>query len=247
MKLSDIDKYNGQIFGLAKFTSRIDSFLKGDVYMNTLKEYINLERKTGVKGQGDKLEASHVYSDVHFKMYKSGTDELVLSGEAEQLIFRRKIDEETPVYCMFAIHGENLKIVDEDSEYYHTEFSLSNDEIEKIIKDFGEDLVLVNPKYFMQRLESKLKELKYRFRANFVKYDDYGFNYTNRLSIYKQNNHDVFFLKDKTFKHQYEYRIVLTNKVSQEPVLINIGDISEYCHVFKAREFFNDLSISIKK
>ena len=247
MKISEIDKFKGQLFGLAKFTSRIDSFLKGDVYMNTLKKYINMEKETGVKGIGDKLEAAHVFSDVSFKVYKSGTEELVFSGTSKQIDFRRREDEETPVYCMFAIHGENLTIVDEDDDYYHTEFNLSDIEIENIIKDFGEDLVLVDANYFIGQLEKKLKKLQYGFRAEIVKYDDYGVNYTSRLRAYKQENHDVFFWKNKCFEHQHEYRIVLTNKTSQDPIEINIGDISDHCNVFKAKEFFKDLRISLKK
>lgn len=64
MYISDLEEYNGQIFGLIKVTDYINDLLDGKVYMNTLEKYIDMEKESGIKGMGDRLEASHVFKDL---------------------------------------------------------------------------------------------------------------------------------------------------------------------------------------
>lgn len=247
MLLSEVVEDTDQIYGLIKFTSYIDSFLSGTVYMNNLKTYIELEEKTGKKGMGDKLEAARVHSDVGFEMFLSGTDQLIARGTAEQISIRRAGDELSPVYCMFAIHANNLVIVDEDDEYYTTKINLTENEIERLIKEFGENMVLTDAKFFIEKLEQELIRRDYSYKAKIVKYDDYGINHSDRINAYENDSNDIYFWKDKRFAHQHEYRIVLTDQFFREGLPVEIGDISEKSCVFNARDFFGSFGARIKK
>jgi len=247
MRLSEVEGYEGRIFGLVKFTSHIESLRNGTVFMNNLKTYIDMEKETKIKGMGDKLEAAHVYSDVNIKMYTTGTEELIQEGPVGQVSFRHTDDEMTPVYCLFALHKDNLIVVGEDEDYYEVQIDISDNEVEKIISDFGEDLLFINAAPFINKLEHKLKELNYSYKIEIVKYDDYGVNLSERIEAYQENNHNIFFWKDKRFAYQHEYRIVLTSQLTEGGITIEIGNISEFSYAFKAEDFFNQFGLMIKK
>ncbi|MEH7248742.1 hypothetical protein V7114_18360, partial [Neobacillus niacini] len=118
MKISEIGINNKEsVYALLKFTPYIDSFLSGELYLNNLKRYIDMEKESGIKGVGDKYEASHIFNSMIFKMYDSETNELILEGESSAMDFRIDGDEKRPVFCLFAITGDLLEVVREDAEY----------------------------------------------------------------------------------------------------------------------------------
>ncbi|MGC8229354.1 hypothetical protein ACP2W0_10150 [Pseudobacillus badius] len=83
MKLSEIPKYKDRTFAFLKFTSFYESLQAGNIYMNSLKYYIDLEKESGVRGVGDALEAAHVFKDLTFEMRNQETDEVVFTGKVQ--------------------------------------------------------------------------------------------------------------------------------------------------------------------
>ncbi|MGG1481449.1 hypothetical protein ABE402_11150 [Bacillus smithii] len=216
--------------------------------MNNLETYINMEKESGKKGMGDKFEAAHVLTGVSVKMYDPNTNELIASGTSSNLHFRINGDEKRPIYCMFAIDGSVLDVVGEDDEFYHAKINLSDDQIERLINEFGEQMFLVDPKAFIERVTAVFDENGYSYRAGLVRYDDYGVNSSKRLESYRKQDTDIYFWKDEFFEYQNEYRIVLTDQEIEEPLIVNIGDISDISISFKASEFFNGkFELHIKK
>ena len=239
MKLSDVG-FKGQVFGFIKFTSYVESFLSGDLYMNNFKKYIDMESVLGEKGVGDKFEAAHVFTELTLNFFTQDTYELVMSGRTKKMNFRKNINEKRPLYCMFAIVGDMLKVVKEDEKYYYTKFDLPKEQIDKMIREFGDRLIFVNPSQFIDRITKTFNEKGYAYRGGVVKYDDYNINSSARMSSYKNQGTDIYFWKDKYFENQYEYRIVLTNQEVDEALIVNVGDISDISTIFNANEFFSD-------
>lgn len=246
-KLSEVPKYKETIISFFKFTKHTDSLLEGNLYMNNLKCYIDMEKESGVKGVGDLLEASQVLADVDFKLYDNETGNLFLSGANGNINFRVDGLEKTPVYCLFALTSENLKIVEEKKDFYITEMDFSDDEIDKMISEFGESVVMINPNLFIERVVKAFDEKGYGYRLDKVKYDDYSVNSSKRIESYRKNNNEIFFWKDKFFENQKEYRLVITSLETDEPITVNIGDISDFTDVCNAREIFKGFKIPIKK
>lgn len=141
---------------------------------------------------------------------------------------------------MFAIVGDMLKVVKEDDKYYYTKFDLPNEQIDKMIREFGDSLIFVTPSQFIDRITKTLNEKGYAYRGGLVKYDDYNINSSARMSSYKNQGTDIYFWKDKYFENQYEYRIVLTDQEVDEALIVNVGDISDISTIFNANEFFSD-------
>ncbi len=239
MKMSDVG-FKGQVFGFIKFTPFVESFLSGDLYMNNFKKYIDIESASGEKGVGDKFEAAHVFTELTMNFFTQDTNELIMSGRTKKLNFRKNINEKRPLYCMFAIIGDMLKVVNEDEKYYYTKFDLPNEQIDKMIREFGDSLIFVTPSQFIDRITRTLNEKGYAYRGGLVKYDDYNINSSARMSSYKNQGTDIYFWKDRYFENQYEYRIVLTDQEVDEAIIVNIGDISDISTIFNANEFFSD-------
>ncbi|WP_062235742.1 hypothetical protein [Fictibacillus sp. FJAT-27399] len=248
MKMSEVSKYEDSIIAFFKFSPYIDSLIEGNLYMNNLQHYIDQEKKTGDRGQGDKLEASQVFSEIEFKMYDQETGELAFTGTSESMNLRIDGDEKKPVFCIFALTSDNLSMVEETDEFYITEMNFNDEEVEKMINEFGDQLAIIDPKNFIERVEKAFSEKGYGYVMSKVNYDDYTVNNTKRLGSYRKNNNEIFFWKDKYFENQNEYRFVITSIETDEPITVNIGDISDITTKYSAKELFSGkLQIHLRK
>lgn len=235
---------------LVKFIEErfVDDFKQGKIYMNTLKYFIDLEKKSKVKGRGDKYEANIVMNDVKTKIYLSGTDILVAEGHASEISFYSNQRVMSPVFCMYAIDQENLKIIYEDDEKFIVKPYINEQYKQELINDFGDNLVFVNPGEFINRIKIACEKEEIYYITGKVSYEDLGFNDYKRMKKYQDiYDPEICFVKNKDFKHQNEFRILLNNVFVDQPFILNIGDISDITHQVKISEFFDGLEITLYK
>jgi hypothetical protein len=216
----------------------MESLQDGNLFMNNLEYYINLERKTGIRGKGDKYEAARVFTEISMKMVDQKTGELFLEGQSSGMYFRMAGDEKRPVYCLFTLDGDIMEVIDEDKEHYIAKVSLPAEPVEKMVREFGNDLLFINPVVFLNRVRKTFNRLGYAYNAANVVYDDYNVNTPQRMESFMTQGNDIYFWKDKYFENQKEFRIVLTELEIEEPLMVNIGDIRDISKPFKADEFF---------
>ncbi|PID20988.1 hypothetical protein CSV61_12260 [Sporosarcina sp. P3] len=241
MMLSEVGNFKDQLMGLVKFTQYTDYLKAGNLRMSNLKTYIDWEKESGIKGIGDKLEASRVFSDVGIKVFMAETEVLVSEGVAESFNFHVNEDTLLPVYCMYAVDAKVLEITKEDDRFYYTKFSVPDETIKRLVEEFGDKMIFINPAPFIEMVQQTFKKKSYGLKANKVKYDDYSKNNSERLKAYEDKESiDVCFWKDKYFEDQNEYRIIIPNLSIEEPLEVNIGDISDIAVEFKISEFFSE-------
>ncbi|MGG0545415.1 hypothetical protein ABEY63_26450 [Priestia aryabhattai] len=246
-KLSEIPKYKESFIWLLKFTDHIDSLVRGNLHMNNLQYYIDLEKKTRIRGRGDKFEASQVYTGVQMEMYNGETDELIGTGTSESASILVEENAKTPVFCLFAITAQDLRIVGENETHYITELDFPTEELEKMISEFSEKVVKIIPLEFFNRVTKTFKEKGYTYKTQLVKYDDYSINSSERMDSYQNNSNEVVFWKEDCFKHQNEYRIAIKNRKIDEAIDVNIGDISDITEVLDARDLLDGYKFGISK
>ncbi|MEO2284880.1 hypothetical protein [Bacillus licheniformis] len=248
-KLSDIPGFENRIFMFAKFTPYIDSLVDGNLYMNNFQYFIERELETGDRGVGDKYEVSNHYSDVYLRFYNNLTGELLTEGPVNKVYSQKEKDKRRPVYCMFCLHSGNLNVVGEDDDRYYTELDLTEEEKEKMINEFGDQGLCVEPYEFMERVKEAGKKEGFQIVNGPVTYDDYSINSSKRIDSYQQENNEIFFWKDNFFKNQHEYRIVITNteRGIEDPLIFNIGDIGDISEKISAKEFFGNCRFTIGK
>ncbi|OHY76649.1 hypothetical protein [Priestia aryabhattai] len=173
-------------------------------------------------------------------LYVSATKGLPLEGSGATLRFSFDSDEKRPVFCLFSVTIDNLTIVDENEKFYIAELDYTSEEKEKMIREFGDELLAIeHVGHFCERVEKAFLEKGYDLIHREVRYDDFSINTIERLESWLEpENNDFFFWKDKYFENQNEYRFVISNVETNEPIIVNIGDISDISRKCNAREFF---------
>lgn len=217
-----------------------DDFIQGKLYMNPLQYFINREKESGVRGVGDALEASAVFVDVDLTFKHPVTNEILMTGNAGRINFHSNNRVQSPVLCMYSVDKEVLKIVSEDETYINAKPIIEPTDLEKLISDFGDNMLIINAAKFAERVMRKCKEDNIICRMGKVKYYDFSRNYSDRINAYNDlENSDICFIKDDFFRAQNEFRILLENIYKDSHYILNVGDLSDITTKFKISDFFS--------
>lgn len=197
----------------------------GLVYMKESNYYRKLEKTTGKVGMGDKYDSCRVQRDVEIWV-----DEVKLPN-VDWLAQSSNLDEKTPIFCCMYINEDDF-IFDVNKKEYVLNSQRFN--IEVLKEEFGEYvLVIPYPEYFIERIRAycDCNELDLRFKK--IMYVDYE-NENNEWKKYYKNDLSQFFIKDKKFSYQKEFRIILANAFTEQ---------DEDYYSMKIPEGFNDFTI----
>lgn len=230
------------IFMLVKFAGKKKYLLdlqKGNLYMNNGKYFIEREKRDGDKGIGDKHELSAVMNQVNLKFFNNETDEFLFEGEAERIAINYNYLLTKPIFCITHISADSLKITKEYDDSVDCQMNFDAKDVEQIAKDFGEYALLINPRAFLERIENTLKELGITYHTGRILYEDFSINSSKRMDDYHKHRPSILFKKDISFRHQKEYRIVLTGVDSKEPYILKMGDISDISYLIPTRDLFS--------
>jgi hypothetical protein len=247
--LLDYGLSNDHAYLFVKFSKKkyLEMLQSGTLHMKNFKAYIDWEKKHGKKGIGDVLEATHVMSNTNIQILHPETEEVLIEGIAARLTLTFDDLVYKPVFCLTGINASALKLVDESEDYIEVSLNYSEEEKKTIIEEFGDYALVISPKQFMDTVTKKLDELGYSYKAKFVKYDDYTVNNKERFEDFLQFKSDLYFWKDEKFKYQREYRLVILNKDIEEPLNIDIGDISSFTVLIPTEKLFSDYTMRFPK
>ena len=133
-----------------------------------------------------------------------------------------------------------LEVTTEDEVYLNAIPKINPEDLEKLISDFGDNMLIINAVGFAERVKKKCEESGIAFRMGKVKYHDFSVNYQDRISKYFYlDSPDICFVKDEFFRAQNEYRVLLDNVYSDEPYILDIGNITDLVTNFKIRDYFS--------
>ncbi|MFJ7663733.1 hypothetical protein ACIQXW_15280 [Lysinibacillus sp. NPDC097162] len=226
----------------------VDRFRKGFIHMKNLKAYVDMEKESREKGIGDKHEASLVISNTKLDFFDEETNELVFTLDTDKLSLSNNQDLMHPVFCSYIIDSDSLEIFEETEDEVRVKIRAREDELERILKDFGLTAVLIEAHSFLERFTVACKEQELVANASKVSYYDYSVNQKERMDIFlDKNSTKRVFVKSDYFKHQNEHRFVLLNKQIEEPMDLFIGDISDITHVLDTRKLFANTYIKFGK
>ncbi|MEQ7054026.1 hypothetical protein ABN764_25670 [Paenibacillaceae sp. P-4] len=256
MKLCRAKGFESEILLLTKFTQEkyVKSIVNGQLFMNNIKYFVDLENQTKVKGQGDRYEAANILSNVTFKMYLQGTDTLIGEGTAGQIIERNHVFDNIPIFCFTAFDSSDFKIIDETENSYKVVFDIASHEVDKMIADFGTKAILINPVSFINKVDEAFRKKGIEYQADKVKYEDLSVNRVEKIESYRVPTTTPLFTKDIYFKYQREFRIVLLNHRVEKSYIAEIGRLDEKrglgdtaFHVMDTIEFFQNTLLDVVK
>jgi hypothetical protein len=118
VKLSEQEpKFKNKTMFILKFTKKeyAESLQNGDVYMNNFKWFIEQEKNTGERGQGDALESSLNINKIEYTLLHQETNEIIYEGTAENLNMTFNDLIYQPVFSATSLDGELLEIEKEEN------------------------------------------------------------------------------------------------------------------------------------
>lgn len=219
---------------------KLESLQKGVLYMNTLRFFKELEEKTKVKGMGDKDEASTILTELDVKFYDYETNELVYKGTAGRGSITSEEDLQKHVFCLSYLDFGSLEIIEEGTNFVKTIFNFSDKQKKEFVESFGKHVMVISCSDFINNISNSFKKRSIAWAADKVKYSDFKINYMDRLQDHINNRSGKYFWKDRYFENQKEYRVIVLNRDSDDPIQINIGDLTNKSFITSTEELFNN-------
>lgn len=246
-KLSDFEKYK-EMKMLVKFLKKeyLQDLLDGNLYMNKLGFFIDLEKEEQNKGQGDKYEAAFVTKFQNGKLMLSGTDKVIGTIKTGDVIERYENVTKAPVFCCTILTGENLEVISETDDVLTVKPMFNEEQKSKLLSDFGDKAVVLTND-FIQKVGSKLVEQNMNMTFGQIEYVDNSVVDTARKKSFDEGSLEMFFWKDEYFQYQQEFRLVVLGKFIENHFILNIGDISEKSKVMNTVDFFESSVFEFEK
>lgn len=232
-----------RIITLVKFSnklSRLEDLQKGNLYLNTLEYFRNIEKETRKKGMGDYNEGRFILTDLDINIYDYETEDLILTGKASTSAITSQEDSDKHVLCTSYIDFRSLKISEQGKDYFKANIVYTEEQKKAVRNNFGEYALVISFSQFSNNLNASFKKLGIEATGDKVKYSDYSINYTNRLEPFIGNTSDKYLWKDLYFENQKEYRVIILNKDSKVPITIKVGDMSKYSTIITSEKLFNN-------
>jgi hypothetical protein len=218
----------------------------GTIVFNCAKSWVEMERKNG-KGQGDLYEGIFAACEpLDYELaisYKQRFYDVETEFDGKLIYFRRKSVMQMPAYCFFILKQSlfecpekdgNQKITGHIPGIYFQDFAGGKtiEEIMLLPEKKRPSIVLMNDiDRFIRMIKKKLISMGVNRKDIFV----YAISYKDKHTpfLHYGNSPRELFLKDISFSHQSECRIVInTTDRSLIDILvgkpINIGPIKEF-------------------
>lgn len=219
---------------------KLESLQNGTLYMNTLGYFRKKEEEEKNKGMGDKNEGSLPITNINIKFYNRETNKLVYEGPALRCALTLAEDLQKHVFCLFYLDFSSLKIIEEGTNYIKTLLTFTDEQIKDIEKSFGKYVLIISWADFLNKVKEAFNKENIEWCADKVKYCDFTINNQERIDDFLNNRTSKYFWKDKYFENQKEYRIVVLNKDSDEPIQLNIGDLSNCSFITTTEALFSN-------
>ena len=219
---------------------RSESLQKGNLYMNTLRYFKELEKKTKEKGMGDENEGSMILSELNLKFYKHQTEELILEGKSSRSEIVIEEDLQKHLFCFYYLDFGSLEIIEETEGSVTTLLKFTENQKEELIRSFGKHVIVISCNDFIDNVRIAFEKENIEWTTGKVKYSDYSINYTDRIEDFIYDRNEKYFWKDKYFENQKEFRLVVLNRDSNIPIELNIGDLTCCSFITNTEKLFND-------
>lgn len=212
-----------------------NDLLDGNLYMNNLKYFVDLESDFGKKGVGDIREASLLNIKKHKLFIEIDGQERkeVKIGPAPGIIY----DESSLNHPVFCAIGKIVHLENSGNGKYIGQLILQKENlVDFISNEEGEykAIVIVDCTDFLD----KIKNCGVAFKSGLIKYRDMRVPIISGRGLIL----DDTFTKDKEFENQSEFRIELLMH-SKEPYVLEIGDMRSIAFKIDCKTLLTGITI----
>lgn len=225
----------------------------GNIKFNCAKTWVDIAKKKG-QGQGDLYEgvfATCSPLDISTALsFHKRYDDVESEFIGGTVYFRRKSVMELPVFCFYALKNgvfevpqregrQNFKATVPASYFKDFANNITKEQIDKLNEDQLPTIVIINDKLkFIDMIKEKLISMGAKESEILCELIAYDFDFKNNKKFRfncKYESPQELFIKDKSFIHQSECRIVVNTKnkllieMLKEP--IDIGPINDIAYI----------------
>ena len=208
-----------------------DQFIKGKLYLNRLSYFTKIEDECD--GRPDTNEAVAMWwqpYDVTMTLNIPGVGETVITSKdlAAPVSMSFEYHDHVHVFCLYTVSTVSPESLDQQASLAEREAELQKQfRIDERCAKFGQFAVLVQVAPFL----GQLKEAREALRRNGLRFGQAHVKYYDGETFHGEITHkEIPFWKQKKFSYQQEFRIcVQTNTQGDDPLTIDIGDISHLC------------------
>lgn len=215
----------------------LDDFLDGNLYINCLGFFQNLETKNLAETQADPLEGiTAQFQPKDFQLTFS-VPEIGISHTIPTEDYAAPSCLKNPylfnLKCL-CFYAPVIKLDDLDTVKEQVTIS------KKMEEDFGSLLVVFhNPQEFLNRVKAAVIANKYGYKSRRV-------SYFSSMDNFQASDNSMGFDKRDKFSFQKEFRILIeTHEHKPTPLRLKIGSIRDICEPMTVDQFNNDMEFDI--
>ncbi|NGY94041.1 hypothetical protein F3K44_32825 [Bacillus megaterium] len=243
MKLSEINGIENDTLMLAKFikSEYLQDFLNGNLYMNNFKYFVEQEKNSKHKGQGDSYEGAFVATFDAVDLYVD--DVYVGYAESGELSFRNKNVDNTPLFSMSRLSSHDFKVIEDKGDSVIIKVDFSEQDIKKFKEDFGCDKVVftINSVTYIEMLRNVARKINTRIGTGSIQYVDFSIldnKHEDRRKRFDQGHIDFLFHKHNSLKYQREFRFILPDIQVDQNYIFEVGKLHDIFYVYDIDDFF---------
>ncbi len=220
-----------KVFNKKKYAS---DFMKGKLYANKLSYFKKISDNSDInrKDELEAISASYQADKVNIELNNHALKDLV-----GQVTFQRPYMDNLNIFCMYAINsGDFINITEKNIDKVNKKIKLDNDCL--LLGDYS--VIVTNGKEFIKRIKKAIKKENYGLRAKLVDYYNpltFNGSFSKEESIFKKRN---------IFKHQNEYRFLISTNTLDKALILNIGDIRDITMLIKTSKINDTLKLSVE-
>ncbi|MFE4896591.1 hypothetical protein [Peribacillus butanolivorans] len=222
----------------------LEDLLNGSIYMNNFNYFIELEKESKEKGQGDKLEVAHVIRSTGVQIIDSDTGMVFGTATMGEMVERYPGMEKMPLFCVTHLHSIDFVITKVENDIITAKIDLPLEDQLLFEKTFGETAVILTNDFTDKMIEASNTD-KLGIAVGDVQYQDYRYYSPIRKQEFDDMSINILFWKDDFFKQQREARFVLTEKNVNNHFILNIGNIRDKSKVTTTKELLTDTEFEI--
>lgn len=199
-----------------------NQFLDGNLFMRDLQYFIDSEEE---QGRADNQEGSFVLNEAQLEIGEEKVEGLIRTRITSD--FATKM----PILCLFTI--EDTMFIENKDDSSEWVINFDDGVLEHMKKHFGENVLLIQAKPFIERAKLACREQSIDLIYHFVRYFDYSKDSMDRINFTKDIfNPKIAFAKSEYFQAQNEFRFAFpSEEIDKELEIPNftldIGDLRD--------------------
>ncbi len=216
------DLYSNKPIAYIKFCEKekySEDICKGFLYANTPNFFREKERKSGIRGQGDKYECLSVLNVENIRMVDPKTGLTMFTAPKGQMTIGIKSDDTVSLVCFYGLRITDLTLLSYDET--HATFQIPIELIGKM-KEFGEYCAIIQPKELEERISDYCESVNAQYIFNKISYCPQ--NRIDRINSFNNSTLERFLYKNEDLAYQNEYRLAI-DIMCPEDHYIRIGKL----------------------